>query len=983
MKKINLLLASSLLVSSLCFSQTKEEKAEIIKNNNQESLQRLIVELDQKNTIGLEQALEYSKANNVPMIIENPKDGSFQQLMRIAEDGSPVYYTLHNADAAISSRANRLHNGGSLGLNVEGQDMTAYVWDGGAVRIDHNEFTDQPIGRAQIGDNVTVRNGNSFHATHVSGTIAASGVNPAAKGMAPQADIITNDWSNDFTEMAIAASNGALLSNHSYGVVAGSISDDLFGKYIINSREVDQIAFDAPYYLPVFSAGNDGADSTSNGDPLSGNVNLDKLSFNSVAKNVMVVANAQDANINTDGSLNSVILNVSSSQGPTDDLRIKPDITGNGTQLLSTFDTSVSSYNSISGTSMSAPNVTGSMLLLQQHYKDRNGEFMRAATLKGLALHTADDAGAFGPDASWGWGMMNTMAAANVITENKLTSNIIEEELQNGETYSFTVTSDNISKLMASISWTDVPGDVNQGGANDATPVLINDLDLRISQNGTVFEPWKLVTATSNSTGDNTVDNVERVEVLNGSGEYTITVSHKGTLVGGSQKFSLIVTGLNNIYAISSVNPNIEVCNDQVTSYPLEFIADQSFNETATLSLSNLPAGITASFSNSSFTANGNLSLDLSNLGSTPVGTYNLVVNAVTPTRTRSIDLTLRVISDAFSSVNLLFPADQATTIDTSAILDWEDEPNAQQYQIQITTNPSFSRTILDRVVDQSSLRVDPSLLFPSLTYYWRVKPINECGQGAYVTRSFTTFDCEQINASVPTPISIPDDNATGIQSVLNINRANNVNVGKISVFVRSTHEYSGDLLITLTSPAGTTVLLAFPSACDLEDLLVTFDDNGGPFTCDVATGLSGYTGVIQPAGNLSDFNGESINGDWTLSVADRGPADLGTLNAWSITFCEEPQTLSNESIEELDFAVYPNPSNGVFTVSTANATNSGDAVINISDLNGRRVFTRDVKNLSGNLNETIDVQNLTNGLYLLQVQQGASSTVEKIIINK
>lgn len=983
MKKINLLLASSLLVSSLCFSQTKEEKAEIIKNNNQESLYRLINELDQKNTIGLEKALAYSKANNIPMIVENPKDGSFQQLMRIAEDGSPVYYTLHNADAAISSRANRLHNGGSLGLNIEGQDMTAYVWDGGAVRVDHREFAASTGRRAEIGDDGTILNGNSFHSTHVSGTIAASGVNPAAKGMAPQAEIITNDWGNDFTEMAIAASNGALLSNHSYGVRANTIGDDLFGKYINDSRDVDQIAFDAPYYLPVFSAGNDGSDNTSNGNPLNGNVNLDKLSFNSVAKNVMVVANAEDALINADGSLNSVFINVSSSQGPTDDLRIKPDITGNGTQLLSTFDTSTSAYNSISGTSMSAPNVTGSMLLLQQHYRNRNGEFMRAATLKGLALHTADDAGSIGPDASWGWGMINTMTAAEVISANKLNSNIIEEELQDGQTFTLTVVSDDISKLMASISWTDVAGDVNQGAGNDATPALVNDLDVRVSQNGTVFEPWKLLTVNTNGTGDNTVDNVERVEVPNASGEYTITVTHKGSLVGGSQKFSLIVTGLNNVYALTSINPIIEVCNDQVTSFPLEFLADSSFNETANLSIVNLPAGVNASFSNTSFTANGSLTLDISNLSAVAIGTYDLTVNALTSTRSRSIDLTLRVISDSFNPVNLIFPADQATTIDTSAILDWDDEPNAQQYQVQITTNPAFSRTLLDVVVDQSTLRVDPSLLFPSLTYYWRVKPLNDCGEGTYVTRSFSTFDCEQVLASLPSPISIPDDNATGIQSVLNINRANNVNIGKISVFVRSTHEYSGDLIMALTSPSGTTVLLAFPSTCDLENVLVTFDDNGGPFTCDVATGLSGYTGVIEPVGSLSDFNGETINGDWTLSVADRGPADLGTLNAWSITFCEEPQTLSNESIEELEFAVYPNPSNGVFTLSTANATNSGDAIITISDLNGRRVFTRDVKNLGGNLNETIDVQNLTNGLYLLQVQQGASSTVEKIIINK
>ena len=53
---------------------------------------------------------------------------------------------------------------------------------------------------------------------------------------------------------------------------------------------------------------------------------------------------------------------------------------------------------------MSSPKVVGSLLLLQQHYNQTNGNFMKAATLKSLALHTADDTETDGPDAIWGWG---------------------------------------------------------------------------------------------------------------------------------------------------------------------------------------------------------------------------------------------------------------------------------------------------------------------------------------------------------------------------------------------------------------------------------------------------------------------------------------------------------------------------------------------------------------------------------------------------
>ena len=69
---------------------------------------------------------------------------------------------------------------------------------------------------------------------------------------------------------------------------------------------------------------------------------------------------------------------------------------------------------------MASPNVCGSLLLLQQHFNNTNGFFMKAATLKGLALHTADDTETAGPDANTGWGLMNTKFAAETISENGL-----------------------------------------------------------------------------------------------------------------------------------------------------------------------------------------------------------------------------------------------------------------------------------------------------------------------------------------------------------------------------------------------------------------------------------------------------------------------------------------------------------------------------------------------------------------------------------
>jgi len=562
-----------------------------------------------------QRALQLAKQKNWPVYIET-KNGGAIQLVGISENGKPKYITTYNnIIAAATTRANQLWPGGSSGLNLTGSSNAIKgklaIWDGGSVLNTHVELN----GRITWKDAVTATND---HATHTSGTMIAAGVNPLAKGMAYGAQQLiaytfgTNE--HDITNMALEAPN-LLLSNHSYGYTAGwyydgtnwiwegdinvsKTEDYTFGYYDSTAYKNDYIARNAPYYLICMSAGNQ---RNSNGPAvgatykyydssynlktstrpagISNNDSYGTIAYTQTAKNILTVGavNGIPAGYSAAGD---VVMSSFSGWGPTDDGRIKPDIVADGVNVLSSVATSDNAYASYSGTSMACPNATGSLYLVQEYYnKLHTSSFLTSSALKGLAIHTADEAGSYpGPDYQFGWGLLNVLKATNVITSsyNHISDTIIENSLTVGQTYTFAATASGKGPLKATLAWIDPAGTVIREGTvaalNNTTPKLINDLDLRITKGSTVYKPWVLdpnFPTLAATTGDNKLDNVEKVEVDSTvPGQiYTITVTTKNTaLVGNSQNFSLLISGIGGTAyctsaATSSVGTRIDSLN--------------------------------------------------------------------------------------------------------------------------------------------------------------------------------------------------------------------------------------------------------------------------------------------------------------------------------------------------------------------------------------------------------------------------------------
>jgi hypothetical protein len=548
------------------------------------------------------QAILKAKENGWPIRYKS-KNNATVNLVGVDAFGQPKYLTTF-ADPiqAITINTNKVWPGGGLGFNLTGATdiMTnkLNIWDEGVPRLTHIEFG----GRLVEKDNATK---TIDHSTHVAGIMFSKGSNSLAKGMAYGIKGASSyDWFDDESEMAAAAANGLLVSNHSYGNIAGwnynddstrweyngkwnEKEDSKFGFYDDGAQAMDSIAYNAPNYLIVKSAGNTHAstgpklgdtywrrdekgkwyDAGKRPDSLSSNDAYETLPMDVTAKNILTVGAVQGIAAGY-SKKEDVIMTSFSSWGPSDDGRIKPDIVTDGQSVYSTTNSSDSSYGYSSGTSMASPGAAASLFLLQELSQQIvPNKFMRSATIKGLAIHTANEAGLFpGPDYKFGWGLLNIGEAATVLSNaltNKNNSSsvdlVYENVLEDKTSYSVSVIASGNKPLKATLSWTDIKGTV-QKNLNDTTRRLVNDLDIKITKDSVTYLPWKLnpkLPENPASRAINSLDNVEKVEIdstLIGT-SYTVTVNHKNNLVRGQQAYSLIISGAGGTaYCSSTAN---------------------------------------------------------------------------------------------------------------------------------------------------------------------------------------------------------------------------------------------------------------------------------------------------------------------------------------------------------------------------------------------------------------------------------------------
>lgn len=225
------------------------------------------------------------------------------------------------------------------------------------------------------------------------------------------------------------------------------------------------------------------------------------------------------------------------------------------------------------------------------------------------------------------------------------------------------------------------------------------------------------------------------------------------------------------------------------------------------------------------------------------------------------------------------------------------------------------------------------------------------------------------------TPFNLTDGATAYTVKTINVPTAGTIS--DVNVTINATHPNLQNLMMVMVRPGGTMSSLFNQQCAASADMNVTFDAQGGTFTCGSPT-----TGTYAPPSgfNLNSYNSFSQLGNWQFGFKDVVAGDAGTINSITLEVCSQVlQLLATNTADFQDFALYPNPSNGSFNVQF-NAASNKPINIDVFDLSGRKIF-HNLYNNSGFFNEEVQLQNAPKGIYLVSISDGDKKTVKKISV--
>lgn len=652
-----------------------------------------------------------------------------------------------------------------------------------------------------------------------------------------------NNCGASLSEMVSNAyENGVRITSNSWGAPVN-------GAYNVDSQVYDFLTRDAALeagnqeVLHVFAAGNSGPE-------------LQSLNSPGTAKNVLTVGateSVRDHQImdgcflgeaNSAGDVASF-----SSRGPTVDGRVKPDILAPGTHIIGPasqddgynatgicggvpgadgftryYPEGQTLYTWSSGTSHSAPAVSGAAQLLFNYYERviNPGQTPSPAMLKALLLNTprfisGTAAGTSLPNSQQGWGSVNLGMAFDE------TPRILIDQAHvfsaSGETFYLTgQVVDPGQPLRVSLVWTDPPA------ASSAGKTLVNNLDLQVYFNGAIYKGN--VFNGQYSTGGGAADSANNVESVflptNQEGAFQVQVTAQ----------NLAGDGIPGSGSITDQDFALVVYNGEESDRPVLSAVETRWHEQNGNGNGAIDPGETIG-----------VGIVLSNQGN------GNAVDLAGILQTSSPHLTIMTSSSNYENI---VPRDEAINSRPFLIKVHEDAPCGMTIPMVLTiSHPDYPGGL-----DAPPLRLGERVI-------------------------------HRYNAA-GLPKTIPDfEGMTYTPGILMVpvNVPNPFTTSDLDVHVNIHHTFDEDLILSLLSPQGTEVVLSEQNGGMGDHYLDTiFDDEA---VVSIRESLPPYTGRLRPQEALQQFVQQPASGEWQFKVQDLAQSDVGELLNMALVFEE------------------------------------------------------------------------------------------------
>jgi len=689
-----------------------------------------------------------------------------------------------NAEAAQILEVRDPYENLVTGLN-EGDNQVVAVGDTGLSTGDmntlHPAFLDPNRVHAHFGYQSTPASSGDWsdhpspgdeHGTHVCGSVLGDGDGDVTsstryKGMAPKARLVIQSLKVPGSPRSISAPPYSVLFGDAYNADARIHTNSWGGgnnAYTSDSAEIDSFLWYNKDFSVLFAAGNSGyATST--------------ILEQANAKNCITVGASENNNYGG----NPAVMASFSSGGLASDGRIKPDIVAPGMYIRSTVtdhssSPPIHSYRDAAGTSMATPIAAGSLAVIREFFtfgagadeiahQTPSSALLKAAMINGAfneKLYTRSGTvltQLYSPSRISGWGRVNVKNA--IVPEGK---EIHFYDMQGINSLHTGSTSAPLSfyiaptaPLKVTLVWTDYPGSPN------AARALVNDLDLRVTNNkGQTFYGNAIDSNSGNSIvnpSTSMIDTINNVEVVNlqvpEEGVYQFVV-YGSNVSAGPQPYALVITGglrdaeypppVLNPQIRLSVSPSIrQVFKGSSTSYNARVIsydgASGSINFSVQMLYNSLPIspldyGISYSINPLSpiLSPGGQAEsvIDVITTSNTPDGDYEFRITAFTQTLvSNTVIVALSVIMEpyfdfSFTPSNIYVQQGKSgfVTIDVSTFYGFSEDVLFEVDMLGLPEELAFSfkpNPTTNLMKYQTKLTVDVALEIPIGIYQVRV----------------------------------------------------------------------------------------------------------------------------------------------------------------------------------------------------------------------------------------------------------------------